>query len=613
MANLLDQLLASGTMASLGLVAYHHCLYPYLGRRFARSSRTIMSDVYAHVPGADADVPDLPMVTIIVPAYEEADLIAEKVQNLAALDYPPDRMRIVIACDGCTDGTAEICRNKLREQDCAHLDATVVEHTENRGKVAILNEAILGAESPLIILTDVSAMIPRDAVSRIVAHFRDPRVGAAGGSYRVRYPVSAGEVAYWSMQIGVKQVEADLGAPMGLHGAFLAFRRVAWRPLPLDTINDDFVMPMRMVLDGWRVTYDPKVVAEEIERIEPRAEARRRRRIAAGNMQQLLRLPGLLHPRLGGVAFAFASGKALRVVLPYLMAFALIGSLTLCSGSVLFTGLAALQVTALLVAAIGAVLADRAPRLFAVAHYLAAGHLMNAIGSLRFLLRQHRRPWGRASVIVAGPDLHVPRAVAVTKRVADIVVATTGLLISAPLWPLIALAIRLDSPGPVLFRQLRIGRALPDRTLMFEMIKFRSMRSDAEARTGAVWATKNDARVTRVGLFLRKTRLDEIPQLINVLRGEMSIVGPRPERPGIQGRLEQAVPFFAERTSGLRPGITGLAQVNQGYDRDIEDVRRKVLFDHAYAMRLSKMRHWVCSDFDIICRTVFTMALGRGQ
>jgi lipopolysaccharide/colanic/teichoic acid biosynthesis glycosyltransferase len=209
--------------------------------------------------------------------------------------------------------------------------------------------------------------------------------------------------------------------------------------------------------------------------------------------------------------------------------------------------------------------------------------------------------------------LHLPRSVAVAKRGFDIVVALVALAITLPLWPLIALAIRLDSRGPVIFRQLRIGRALPDRTEMFVMLKFRSMSVDAEARSGAVWATKRDKRVTRVGGFLRKTRLDELPQLLNVLMGDMAIIGPRPERPGFYAKLEREIPFFADRTAGLRPGITGLAQVKQGYDTCIADVRRKVAFDHAYALTLTDLRAWLLADTTIALRTIAVMAGGRGQ
>jgi len=206
-----------------------------------------------------------------------------------------------------------------------------------------------------------------------------------------------------------------------------------------------------------------------------------------------------------------------------------------------------------------------------------------------------------------------PAAIRLTKRAVDVAAALLGLALTLPLWPFVALAIKLDSPGPVLFRQLRIGEARPDRVVMFHMLKFRSMRADAEARSGAVWAQKRDPRITRVGAFLRKSRLDELPQLINVLRGEMSLIGPRPERPGFYRRLDAAIPFFAERTGGLKPGITGLAQVNQGYDATLDDVRRKVAWDHAYALRLTSLRAWLAADLGIVFRTLAVMAGGRGQ
>ena len=206
-----------------------------------------------------------------------------------------------------------------------------------------------------------------------------------------------------------------------------------------------------------------------------------------------------------------------------------------------------------------------------------------------------------------------PAAIRFAKRAVDIAAALVGLALTLPLWPVLALAIKLDSPGPVLFRQLRIGEARPDRVAMFHMLKFRSMRADAEARSGAVWAQKRDPRITRVGAFLRKSRLDELPQLINVLRGDMSLIGPRPERPGFYRRLDAAIPFFAERTGGLKPGITGLAQVNQGYDATLDDVRRKVAWDHAYALRLTSLRAWLAADVGIVFRTLAVMAGGRGQ
>ena len=199
------------------------------------------------------------------------------------------------------------------------------------------------------------------------------------------------------------------------------------------------------------------------------------------------------------------------------------------------------------------------------------------------------------------------------KRKADILLSTIGLVVTLPLFPIIALAIKLDSPGPVLFRQLRVGSCHPDRVELFEMIKFRSMRTDAEKNSGAVWASKADSRVTATGRFLRKTRLDELPQLFNVLKGDMSLIGPRPERPGFYQKLETSIPFYSERTYGLRPGITGLAQVYQGYDTCIEDVRSKVAYDHSYALSLGSVPGWLATDMRILFLTLWVMMRGRGQ
>ncbi|PCS22453.1 sugar transferase [Candidatus Enterovibrio escicola] len=202
---------------------------------------------------------------------------------------------------------------------------------------------------------------------------------------------------------------------------------------------------------------------------------------------------------------------------------------------------------------------------------------------------------------------------ATIKRVFDILFSVIGLWLTLPLYPLIFIAIKLDSPGPILFRQIRIGRALPDRSLIFHMMKFRTMHIDAERVTGATWATESDPRVTRIGRFLRKSRLDELPQFINVIVGDMSIIGPRPERPSFYQELENAIPYFADRTYGVRPGITGLAQINQGYDTCIEDVRSKVGFDHSYALSLSSLRMWFKMDCYIIFKTIMVMVRGHGQ
>ncbi|AUL95528.1 sugar transferase [Vibrio vulnificus] len=206
-------------------------------------------------------------------------------------------------------------------------------------------------------------------------------------------------------------------------------------------------------------------------------------------------------------------------------------------------------------------------------------------------------------------ESHIFRA----KRLFDLVFALLALLVTLPLFPLIALAIKVTSKGNIIYKQLRVGRSTPEKMELFEIMKFRTMYCDAESRSGAVWATENDPRITPVGRFLRKTRLDELPQLFNVLKGEMSLIGPRPERPDFYQRLEQEIPYFADRTYGVLPGITGLAQINQGYDTSIEDVRRKVGFDHSYALSLSSFSNWLQTDIAIIVKTIIVMVDGRGR
>lgn len=203
--------------------------------------------------------------------------------------------------------------------------------------------------------------------------------------------------------------------------------------------------------------------------------------------------------------------------------------------------------------------------------------------------------------------------VQIQKRVVDLTISLLLIIPISILFPIIALAIKLDSHGPVFFSQMRIGLCTKKKTNIFYMIKFRTMVVDAEKATGAVWAAKNDSRITRVGYFLRKTRLDELPQLINVIRGDMSLVGPRPERPGFYSRLENEIPYFVERTYGILPGITGLAQVNQSYDTCIEDVRSKLGFDLSYSLALQDTQSWMKMDTNILLKTFVVMIMGRGQ
>lgn len=188
------------------------------------------------------------------------------------------------------------------------------------------------------------------------------------------------------------------------------------------------------------------------------------------------------------------------------------------------------------------------------------------------------------------------------KRFVDASASALGLLLSLPLWIFLPALIKLDSPGPVFFRQERVGEG----GRVFDVVKFRSMRTDAEAESGPVWARDKDDRVTRVGRFIRKTRIDELPQLLNVLKGEMSFVGPRPERPVFVEQLAAQIPYYHQRHS-VRPGVTGLAQVKYSYGSTVEDAVEKLRFDLYYLKRLG---FWM--DLSIIFETVKVVLFGKG-
>ncbi len=243
--------------------------------------------------------------------------------------------------------------------------------------------------------------------------------------------------------------------------------------------------------------------------------------------------------------------------------------------------------------------------------------------------------------------MHV--SVRITKRAVDIVGSVVGLVITAPVMPVIAAAIYLDDRGPIFYRQRRAG-SLREVSVEngvkrphfqeFYMHKFRTMRTDAEKFTGAVLASKDDPRITRVGRFLRKSRLDELPQLFEVLRGRMSLVGPRPERPELLENLAFAIPFFEERMRDMKPGITGLAQISLGYQGDIpegseieifaatlqnpfdldeakgsvaDDMRVKLLYDLAYSAALEKFSSYLAMELKILLKTPWIMIRGAGR
>jgi lipopolysaccharide/colanic/teichoic acid biosynthesis glycosyltransferase len=232
----------------------------------------------------------------------------------------------------------------------------------------------------------------------------------------------------------------------------------------------------------------------------------------------------------------------------------------------------------------------------------------------------------------------VKASIRIVKRLIDIVGSAVGIVGASPVMGVIAVAIKATSPGPVIYKQRRAGMLKGDQTTdqmdEFFVYKFRTMVPDAEVKTGAVLSQKGDPRITPVGRFLRQTRLDELPQFFNVFVGEMSLVGPRPERPELIRNLALAIPFFEERMREIKPGITGLAQIYLSYrgrmrqgselaqlkdtlinpfdldgveDSEADDMRTKMLYDFAYSASLEDFWEFLRTDLGIMLKTPLVM------
>jgi len=380
------------TVISILLVIYHHVGYPLILKYLAKEPASCNT---SEITG---DVQDCPEITILMPAYNEARYIAEKIRNLAMLDYPKDKYRVIVACDGCTDETVRIARQTMQEVECQELNISIHNIVANRGKVDVLNKFSPAIRNGLLAISDVSALLSIDALKITARRFQDKKIAVLTGRYCLLNPGSKGELAYWKYQTAIKQAEASLGATLGVHGAFYVVRAELVDKLPANTINDDFVLPMCIVAKGYRGIYEECIQAVELEHASSQTDLNRRRRIAAGNIQQLLWLRKLLLPRYRGIAFAFASGKALRVFMPFLMLLALAGSLFMASESWLYAAIATGQILLYgFVAAYYLIKPVRGLRLVQSLQYLVTGHVQSMIGVLRYMAGLESGRWHRVN------------------------------------------------------------------------------------------------------------------------------------------------------------------------------------------------------------------------
>jgi lipopolysaccharide/colanic/teichoic acid biosynthesis glycosyltransferase len=550
-------------------------------------------------------------VTVIIPARNEAAALAAKIDATLAIEPRSRIVEVLVGSDGSTDATASIALAAAARDPRVRL----VDRGVRRGKAAVITDLARQARAEFVLFTDAGAEISPGVLPALLDAMRDPEVAIAVPRYETRGH-EGGEGAYWRLQTALKKAESDRGLVVGAHGACYLARRERVPPLPSGTVNDDLLLPALVRADGGRVVYVHEVASSEVSTSGAPAVFRRLARISRGNWQLFSRHTELLSPLRPRLAFPLVATKLLRILGPWL----LLGALaTAALGAVHHAAFRALLATGLVaLAAAGWALWQqlegrtvRGP--LALAGYGLLGQVAMGVGAWEALRGGQGVGWESVDGEVLGdvpPPL--PLSVRGAKRTVDVLGSALLLLLTWPFMLACAVAVKVSSPGPAVFRQERVRHDAQGRPVSFQMYKFRSMWVDAEARSGPVWATVADPRITPVGRFLRKARLDELPQLWNVLVGDMTLVGPRPERPSFVKQLSDMIPGYTDRVARCKPGVTGWAQIHCEYDTSIDSVRTKVLYDLAYVAHLYDLRSYLGMEVNVALRTVMVMVKGKG-
>ena len=336
---------------SAGLIAYVYAGYPLL---LALWSAVARRDPETPLDGA------LPGVSVVIAARNEACRLPARIENLLASDYPLDRLQIIVASDGSTDGIVDALAPYARRVELILLPPG--------GKARALNAAVAHAAHPILVFADARQQFAPDAIRRLVRHFARLSVGAVSGELVLdcergagRSTVGDGIGAYWKYEKWLRRREAIVGSTLGVTGAIYAMRRSLWQPLPPDTILDDVLGPMRIVLRRHRVLFDATALAFDEAAADAGAEARRKVRTLAGNFQLLALEPRLLVPLVNPVWLQFVSHKVGRLLVPYALVLLLAASAWLAAGSPLYAAALAAQLAFYGLAAYGARL-DRRER-----------------------------------------------------------------------------------------------------------------------------------------------------------------------------------------------------------------------------------------------------------
>jgi cellulose synthase/poly-beta-1,6-N-acetylglucosamine synthase-like glycosyltransferase len=298
--------------SSIAFVLYVYAGYPLILGVWAAATRRLSRRApWTRARGGAAGSPR-PGVSVIIAARNEAARLPARIDNILASAYPADRLQIVVASDGSTDCTAEALAPYAGRVELLVLPRS--------GKASALNAAVARARHPVLVFADARQRFASDAIGRLVRHFRDPGIGAVSGELMLDgrgSTIGEGLGTYWRYEKWLRRQEATVGSTLGVTGAIYAMRRALWRPLPPDTLLDDVLGPMRVVLDGYRVTFDSAARAFDVAAPDATHELRRKMRTLAGNFQLAALEPRLLVPGLNPVWLQFMSHKIGRLLVPY--------------------------------------------------------------------------------------------------------------------------------------------------------------------------------------------------------------------------------------------------------------------------------------------------------